>query len=474
MGKLTIRENKGTADYPVIGDMRISSEIGRKCKHLHIYFPCPKCGKPRWIRNTEKARCCLCHSCEQRQRPPMTREVIKKIAEAHMLKWDKRELEKLYINEKLSSIAIGELKGCSDKAVQYALRRYGISQRTRGQAISISHRGLMKVWLDIDMIKHLYWDEYMNLADVSKCLGVSVNTMTNIMRRNNIPIRIQKAVSSLLRIRGNKGTIDYPAFGDIRTSGEIGKKDNKTYYIWFPCPKCGKGRWIINSKSNKRSLCQSCGARQRPSLSKESIRKIVEAHVLKLDKTELGHLYINQQLSLHDISKLKGFSPSGIRGSLLRYGIPIRKKDEAVSTIKYKNKQRQSSLLRWLNPEYRDKVFKAQRIGMNIKPNKPEMALMNILDNLYPREWEYTGDGSFIMGGLNPDFVNVNGKKQVIELFGDYYHNPELRKVDYKRTELGRIMIFNSYGYKTLVVWEHELKNRELLIKRLQAFNSDG
>jgi len=58
--------------------------------------------------------------------------------------------------------------------------------------------------------------------------------------------------------------------------------------------------------------------------------------------------------------------------------------------------------------------------SMNIKPNKPENKVLNALNKYYPTQWKYTGDGSLIIDGLNPDFVNVNGHKYIIEVFGMY------------------------------------------------------
>lgn len=72
------------------------------------------------------------------------------------------------------------------------------------------------------------------------------------------------------------------------------------------------------------------------------------------------------------------------------------------------------------------------------------------------------GDFSFMINGKNPDFVNCNGKKLIIELFGDYWHkddNPE-----------DRAKVFEPFGYKTLVIWEHELKDIENLKNKLEGF----
>ena len=98
----------------------------------------------------------------------------------------------------------------------------------------------------------------------------------------------------------------------------------------------------------------------------------------------------------------------------------------------------------------------------NIKPNKLEIYLLNILEKLYPSEWKYTGDFSFWINGKNPDFINVNGKKKIIEFFGDYWHRDE--------NPQDRIDIFKTFGYDTLVIWEHELNDLTNLKFRINKF----
>lgn len=104
-------------------------------------------------------------------------------------------------------------------------------------------------------------------------------------------------------------------------------------------------------------------------------------------------------------------------------------------------------------------------IPQNRKPTKPEIKLQLILDDLYPSEFRYVGDGQIRINGKNPDFINVNGRKQIIELFGDYWHkdqNPQ-----------ERIDCFTPYGYKTLVVWEKELKDERALKNKLFQFTGE-
>jgi len=110
------------------------------------------------------------------------------------------------------------------------------------------------------------------------------------------------------------------------------------------------------------------------------------------------------------------------------------------------------------DPAYMEKVRKA----LNIKPNKPETAILNLLNLLYPGEWKYTGDFSFTINGKCPDFVNCNGQKKIIELFGDYWHRGEKAE--------DRAAVFSPFGYRTLVIWERELKKPDLVINKIREF----
>ena len=73
--------------------------------------------------------------------------------------------------------------------------------------------------------------------------------------------------------------------------------------------------------------------------------------------------------------------------------------------------------------EYRDNKenrLKALQKAFHLKPNKCELFLQELLNCWYPSEWKYVGDLSFLIDGKNPDFVNINGKKKLIEFYGDY------------------------------------------------------
>jgi len=113
-------------------------------------------------------------------------------------------------------------------------------------------------------------------------------------------------------------------------------------------------------------------------------------------------------------------------------------------------------------------------IGREMWPksiNKIEKRLLALLDRWFPGEWEYVGDGQIKIGKLYPDFMNVNGKKQVIELFGDYWHSPRVIGNNWRKGELGRIMAFSHYGFKALIIWEHELTDERALFDKVKHFS---
>jgi len=122
---------------------------------------------------------------------------------------------------------------------------------------------------------------------------------------------------------------------------------------------------------------------------------------------------------------------------------------------------------RWANKEYKEKTLKAMFCGYNLTANKPEKELQKLLNNLFVKEYKFVGNGKIFIGGFVPDFVNINGQKKIIELYGDYWHNIKGAKA----RDINRIISYRKYGYKTLIVWERELKNKVELIQRLKDFN---
>lgn len=90
------------------------------------------------------------------------------------------------------------------------------------------------------------------------------------------------------------------------------------------------------------------------------------------------------------------------------------------------------------------------------KYNEPNGFESNIQQYLN-HNWKYVGDGSVILNGHCPDFMNVNGKKQVILAHGIYWHSKK-DGVTKKQAERADRKPYNELGYEVLFIWEDEWK----------------
>lgn len=115
---------------------------------------------------------------------------------------------------------------------------------------------------------------------------------------------------------------------------------------------------------------------------------------------------------------------------------------------------------KWRNPTYRITQGSAQAR----KPTKAEKRLLTLLNKWFPNEWMYVGDEALFIEGRNPDYVNKNGQRKVIELFGEYWHEEgEVAAYD---------KFYTSIGYKCLVVWVSEFKDLPTLRYKLTEFTN--
>jgi hypothetical protein len=119
----------------------------------------------------------------------------------------------------------------------------------------------------------------------------------------------------------------------------------------------------------------------------------------------------------------------------------------------------------WLN---------ATKIG---KLNKQEILMLELLNEIFPNQYRFVGDGTARFEHYSPDFINVNGKKKIIEFNGCFWHKcrdcfPELTKIKEYRRDGDRERVFMKFGYDVLYVWAHELKNIEILKNKLKEFDT--
>ena len=247
----------------------------------------------------------------------------------------------------------------------------------------------------------------------------------------------------------------------------------KKYYCKEP--KCNN-RITFASALYGQGRCNSCAHKNKKHF--RWIKGITKEFLIKE--------YVENKKSPQKIANEFGCSLYTIYRRLEEYNIPIRTWSEAQKIVGHKGKKnnffgkhhtkenneinRKYHKEQWQNKEFREKAIKSILKGFknrkNLKPNKPEKLLNKLLNKLLPNEYKYVGNFKFWIENFNPDFINCNGQKKIIELFGDYWHNRE----DAKKRDKLRLKTYVKYGYKTLIIWEKELKNIRTLSKKLRKF----
>ena len=111
---------------------------------------------------------------------------------------------------------------------------------------------------------------------------------------------------------------------------------------------------------------------------------------------------------------------------------------------------------------------------------KPEMTFESIAreNSLFPK---YTGDGSLWIGKkcgkqLNPDFIiEIDSKRYVIEIFGDYWHSP-LLKYNLKKERMlpYREKFYKKHGWHPIFIWESDLKRDDAEAFVLNLLRKEG
>lgn len=111
-----------------------------------------------------------------------------------------------------------------------------------------------------------------------------------------------------------------------------------------------------------------------------------------------------------------------------------------------------------------EKILRARRQLSQIKrrprragPNGLERKLQQVLGSAFV----FTGDGSFKIDNLRPDFINKT-RKLVVEVYGDYWHKNEPL---YKTMQ--RISRFERCGWRVIIIWEHEINDPVKLSRKL-------
>jgi hypothetical protein len=134
----------------------------------------------------------------------------------------------------------------------------------------------------------------------------------------------------------------------------------------------------------------------------------------------------------------------------------ISRKSPRVKAALARLKPSLSARMRILNhdPDIRRKQLQ----GLMKRPTKLEQRFQEIVDR-FSLPYAYCGAGDFIRSGKCPDFIRNDGK-QVVEIFGSYWHEPD--------EERERIRFWKDQGIDCLVLWDRDLKDGLSVVDKIQ------
>lgn len=226
-------------------------------------------------------------------------------------------------------------------------------------------------------------------------------------------------------------------------------------YMGVMCANCRRCYWSRVSTISKARFTGCC-SRCKAALLKDAgnpNNPMYNTHYSDEAKKRLRHIYKSIPNIAMDRIVLDPTTKKFINtGDLSDFALQLSSCMKGSNNPMY-GKQSAMMRARYQDPEFIERY----RRGVAAKPNKVELQLQDILNRYFPNTYKYVGDFQVNIGGRFPDFINVNGRKEVIELFGNYWHTLE----EVKPT----IDHYKQHGFSCIVIWDEEL------IDELQVVN---
>jgi len=316
--------------------------------------------------------------------------------------------------------------------------------------------------------EEIYGSEKANIIDKGRSVKVGEDWANNYEKR-------KEAVSeSLEKWNSEKAGKTYSEIYGEEKALEITQKQSDTHKELCKDPK-------VREKKREASLAQT-------GIPKLNLRKTmalpeVKAKMAKRTSDQWENKEIREKRSNGIrkawIDKRMNWILSFNTEEYLKRRSEIHK--ELWKDLEYVDKVKRAHRKRWRDPELRKLMLpglrKAQHAARAIQSKSgAEEHLEYLLEEWLKDEWLFVGNKSFVLDNLCPDFVNVNGKKKLIDLLGCYWHGcPECgfegvgnavraHELD-ERSER-----FKKFGYEIIYVWEHELKDESKLREKIVEY----
>lgn len=204
---------------------------------------------------------------------------------------------------------------------------------------------------------------------------------------------------------------------------------------------------------------------------------------LEWDVERAKKLYLKDKLSCLQLEEIFGVSRNTIARRLDDLGLRRRTRSELSSIVMqrpgvkklfakiYKDRwdrpgEREKMSVRMLNlykdEQWKITIVKKSRKAQSHKKTKPERQVGKLLEDT---NFEFVGNGAVHIGHFIPDFIDKKNNL-IIEVYGDYWHNLP-RYVD---ADKRRLVTYKKLGFRTLIIWEHELKDLRVVKQKIKEF----
>ena len=303
------------------------------------------------------------------------------------------------------------------------------------RAMSIAHTGMK---LSEETIQKLSEANKGRVFDEEFCRSVSKGKMGHTVSEETRQ-KISQALMGRTSSEETKQKISQSLMGNTNTAGHKHSEEVKQK---ISQSLVGRNLGHEHDEETRKKISKGCLA----AMTDDRRRRMSEA--LMGNQYALGHTFVMSEETKREISE----------GNMGKVHSPesIKQMSEARKEL-------------WKDPEYARSVFEA----INRRPNFPELQLQSVLDKYFSGKWKYVGDGKDKegwIGGKNPDFMSVNGEKQLIELFGLFWHDPDI--FPNRPTEEELIAHYKSFGFDCLVIWEYDVWDEEIVMEKVKGFTA--
>lgn len=201
--------------------------------------------------------------------------------------------------------------------------------------------------------------------------------------------------------------------------------------------------------------------------AKEIRENLSKAHLGKLGSFKGKHHSENEIRKMVQTRRERGsYNTSWNKGLPSEKQPRHGKHNSDASKKKLSNKKKEL----YKNPEFKDRMIKAQLKGLFVRPTTLEQAFIEFIKtNNLP--YKYVGNGEFVLGGKNPDFVNTDGQKICIDVRCKEICMP-FQKCTPEQYEISRKKHFSKYGWDCVVIFPEIYNKKEWIFNESEILKN--